>query len=95
MSAETNALHRSVPKVPNFGGPEEELAAEDSPKRDCLPGRSFPKPTTAATCLLPFKYCNVYPEDAGLRKQTFCMPDKKWNFTIGSEHILEFTNIMN
>jgi hypothetical protein len=40
MSADTNALHRSVAKVENLEGPEEEHVAEDSPVRDCLPGQS-------------------------------------------------------
>jgi hypothetical protein len=31
MSADTNALHRSIAKVSNLEGPEEELVAEDSP----------------------------------------------------------------
>jgi hypothetical protein len=31
MSADTNALYRSVAKVANLEGPKEELAAEDSP----------------------------------------------------------------
>jgi hypothetical protein len=35
MSADTNSLHRSVAKVANLEGPEEELVAEDSPIRDC------------------------------------------------------------
>jgi hypothetical protein len=41
ISVYTNALHRSVAKVANLEGPEEELVAEDSPIRDCLPGLSF------------------------------------------------------
>jgi hypothetical protein len=52
MSADTNAKHISETKVASLGVPEEELAAEDSPIRDCVPGQSF-KLTTASTCLLP------------------------------------------
>jgi hypothetical protein len=33
MCVEINALHRSVTKVANLEGPEEELVAEDSPIR--------------------------------------------------------------
>jgi hypothetical protein len=32
---DTHSLHRSVAKVANLEGPEEELVAEDSPIRDC------------------------------------------------------------
>jgi hypothetical protein len=38
MSVDANALHRSLAKVADLRGPEEELVAEDSPVRDCLPG---------------------------------------------------------
>jgi hypothetical protein len=59
MSADTNALHRSVAKVANLEGPEEALVAEDSPIRDCLPGLSFCfNRAMAAVCLLPLK-CRV------------------------------------
>jgi hypothetical protein len=46
-------LCTDVTKVANLEGPEE-LAAEDSPVRDCLPGRSF-KQAVAAVCSFPFK----------------------------------------
>jgi hypothetical protein len=54
MSADTNALYRSVAKVVNLEGPEEEYLAEESRIRDCLPGPSF-KPTKAGVCFLQFK----------------------------------------
>jgi hypothetical protein len=54
MYADTNALHRSVTKVENLEDQEEDIVADDSPIRDCLPGQSF-KPTVAALCLLPCK----------------------------------------
>jgi hypothetical protein len=58
MSADTNSLHRSVTKVANLEGPEEEYVAEDSPIRDCLPGLSLCfNQSMAAICLLPLKCC--------------------------------------
>jgi hypothetical protein len=57
MSADTNALHRSVAKVTNLEGPEE-LVAEDLPIRDCLPGLYFCfNRAISAICLLPLKCC--------------------------------------
>jgi hypothetical protein len=58
MFADTNALQRSVAEVANLEDPEEELAAEDSPVTDCLPGLSFCfNQAMAAICLLPLKCC--------------------------------------
>jgi hypothetical protein len=38
MSADTNALHRPVPKVTKLEYPEEDFVAENSPIRDYVPG---------------------------------------------------------
>jgi hypothetical protein len=58
MSADTNALHRSVVKVANLEGHEEELVVEDSTIRDCLHGLSFCfNQTMMAICLFPLKCC--------------------------------------
>jgi hypothetical protein len=54
MSADTNAL-TDVAKVTNLEGPEE-LVAEDSTIRDCLPGQSF-KVMVEAICVFPLKCC--------------------------------------
>jgi hypothetical protein len=60
MSADTNSLHSSVTKVENLEGPEEELVAEDSLIRDCLPGLPFCfNGAMAAICLLPLKCCVI------------------------------------
>jgi hypothetical protein len=56
MSTYTNAFHRSIPKVTNLKGPEEDLIAEHSTIIDFLLGRPF-KPTTAAVFVLPLKFC--------------------------------------
>jgi hypothetical protein len=58
MYADTNALHRSLAKVANLEGPEEELVTEDSPIRDRLSGLSFYfNRAMVAICLLPLKCC--------------------------------------
>jgi hypothetical protein len=56
MSADTNALQRSVAEVTSMEGPEEKLVAEDSPISNCLPGPSFNR-TMEATFLIPLTCC--------------------------------------
>lgn len=51
MSVDWNALHRPVVKVSNRESPEEELVAEESPLKDCIPVGLF-KLTVAAMYLL-------------------------------------------
>jgi hypothetical protein len=58
MSVDTNALHGLVVKMSTRESAEEELAAEESPVKDCLPVECF-KLTTAAmhVCLLSLRCC--------------------------------------
>jgi hypothetical protein len=67
---------------------EEEAVAEDSPIRHGPPALSF-KPTTAETYLLPLKCCVILLRCCATTD--FPCGWQKENFTMRSQHILEFT----
>jgi hypothetical protein len=86
MSADTTALYRSVAKVVNLEGTEEEYVAEVSP----MPGPSF-KMTKGAVCFLQF--IDVQLENAALRQKIFHVPSRK-KIIMKSERNTDFTNVL-